>query len=121
MNRIWVAIAHDNQTFRSSFVQLLNRSNEIIVVAEAESGQSGIDLVTQHRPDVLLMGSSVAGVEATKVITTKFPETKVIILSMRDSPEHWEKALNAGAAGVITKDTSPSEMVQAIRTAVPTA
>jgi DNA-binding NarL/FixJ family response regulator len=55
MNRVWVAIAADDEIFRSSFVQYLNGTQEIVVMAEADSGQDAIDLVKLHRPDVLLM------------------------------------------------------------------
>lgn len=124
MNRVWVAIADDNEIFRSSFVQYLNETQEIVVMAEADSGQAAIELVKLHRPDVLLMDSSLSGLdgyEATKVIASKFPETKVIILTMCDLEEHREKAASAGAAGLITKGTSHPAMARAIQSTITAA
>lgn len=121
MNRVWVAIAADDEIFRSSFVQYLNGTQEIVVMAEADSGQDAIDLVKLHRPDVLLMDCSLSGVdeyEADRVIASKFPETKVIILTMGDSQEHREKAARAGATGCIIKGTSHPEMVRAIQSTI---
>ena len=117
MNRVWVAIADENEIFRSSFVQYLNGTQEIVVVAEADSGQAAIELVKLHRPDVLLMDSSLSGLdgyEATKIIASKFPETKVIILTMCDSEEHREKDADErrGIEGGIRRDRqeAPEEL-----------
>ena len=121
MNRVWVAIADDDEIFRSSFVQYLDGTQEIVVMAEADSGQAAIELVKLHRPDVLLMGCSLSGLdgyEAARVIASKFPETKVIILTMGDSQEHQEKAARAGAAGCIIKGTRHPEMVRAIQSTI---
>ena len=121
MNRVWVAIADNDEIFRSSFVQYLNGTQEIVVMAEADSGQAAIELVKLHRPDVLLMDCSLSGLdgyEATRVIASKFPETKVIILTMGDSQEHREKAARAGAAGSIIKGTRHPEMVRAIQSTI---
>lgn len=121
MNRVWVAIADNNEFFRSSFARYLCTTKEIVVMAEADTGQAAIELVASHRPDVLLMDSDLSGIdgyETARIIASKFPETKVIILTMCASKEHREKAASAGAAGCISKGIQHPEMVRAIQAAI---
>ena len=121
MNRVWVAIADNNEFFRSSFAQYFDATQEIVVMAEADSGQAAIELVALHRPDALIIDSNLSGIdgyEATRVIASKFPETKVIILTMCASQEHKDKAARAGAAGCISKSSQHPEMARAIQAAM---
>ncbi len=118
MKQIRVAIVDDLKLIRETYKRLLDRVPEIEVVAEAESGQAGIKMVGQHRPDVVLMDSSMPGMdgyEATKAILSRFPTIKVIILTMWETQEHRDRSKEAGAAGFITKDANLQEITKIIK------
>ena len=115
MKQIRVVIVDDKEMIRTIFRTFLGRHDDLLVVAEAENGAAAIEMVEQHKPDVVLMDSSMPGLngyETTKTMTERFPETKVIMLSHVDTEEHRQKAREAGAVAFITKDLDPQEIVQ---------
>jgi two-component system response regulator DegU len=121
MKQSRVAIVDDKEMIRTVFRTFLERHDGFIVVAEADNGATAIEMVEQHKPDVVLMDSSMPGLngyEATKTVIERFPETKVIILSMWDTEEHRQKAREAGAVAYATKDLDPQEIIRIIQAAI---
>jgi DNA-binding NarL/FixJ family response regulator len=115
---IRVVIADDHALFRAGLRALLGTVPDIAVVAEATDGQEAFRLARDRRPHVLLMDITMPGlngVEAAERIVREVPETRVIILSMHTGEEYVLRAIRAGAAGYLLKNTEPEELVRAVR------
>jgi two-component system NarL family response regulator len=99
--------------------RVLGLELDIVVVAEASTGDEAIDEFVRHRPDVTLMDLQLAGhksgVDAIRAIRRVQPDARVIVLTMYQRDEDIYRALDAGARGYLLKDTLPQELVQAIR------
>lgn len=90
------------------------------VVGEAGDGQEAVALAEETRPDVVLMDVSMPvldGVEATRLVRQRCPDTQVVILTMHGDPDVVRRAIRAGAAGYLTKDCGIDEVTAAIRLA----
>src|SRR3979411_2017562 len=93
---------------------------DIEVVAEAEDGQTAVQLANQLRPDVAVMDLTMPrlnGVEAIRQIRRDVPSTEVVVLSVHDSEAYVVQALRAGAAGYVLKRNAATELAAAIRAA----
>lgn len=116
---IRIAIVDDQPIFRQSLRTILEKEPDVCVVAEAENGLDGIKLVEDHRPHVVLMDLSMPGMDAfqaTRIISSRFPETRVIILSMYSDDRLKAISCQAGACYHLCKDEcSPTDIVAAIR------
>jgi two-component system nitrate/nitrite response regulator NarL len=89
------------------------------VVAEADSAATALALLPQAEPDLVLMDigmRGVNGIEATRQLLALRPATRVVMLSMFDTPEYVRESMHAGARGYVLKDSSAEEIVEAIRT-----
>lgn len=96
----------------------LDQEEGITVVGQASDGQEALRLVETLEPDVVMMDVSMPtmnGIETTKVFQQKYPDLKVLILSMHDNREYISQLMLHGAKGYILKDVSAEEMVRAIR------
>ena len=102
-----IVIVDDNPHYRNTISSYLQKKNNFQVVAEAGDGLAAIQAVEKHRPDVVLMDVSMPvmdGIDATSVIKSKFPEVRVIILTMHDVDCIAEAALNPVHFGASTRD-----------------
>jgi len=118
MNRIRVLLADDHDLFRCGIKLMLSSEADIEVVGEAESGQEAISLAERLCPDVVLMDITMPdmdGSEATRQIRRRFPAVRVLIVTMHESEAHFFRVLEAGASGYILKDSSPQELLAALR------
>ncbi|MGW7309123.1 response regulator transcription factor [Streptomyces sp. NPDC054835] len=116
---IRVLIADDQPLVRRGLALILAPSPAITVVAEAENGEQALVLAREHRPDVVVMDIRMPvldGVSATERLARDLPECRVLTLSTFDMDEYVVAALRAGAYGFLPKDSSPEELVAAIRT-----
>lgn len=117
---IRIVVVDDNQPYRKIIIGFLQAKPNLQVVAEAEDGLAAIQAVEKHRPDVVLMDIGMPvldGIDATWIITSKYPEIRVIVLSMHDVENIFEAACKAGACWCLNKDCSPNEIIEAIMTA----
>lgn len=113
-----VLIADDQNFVRKTLESYLALESDLNVVGFAEDGASAIDQVEALKPDVVLMDIEMPvmnGLTATKTISEKFADTKVLILSVHDKEEDVARALKLGAKGYWLKDTTPEELADAIR------
>ncbi len=113
-----IGIVDDNESFRRALHSSLDRFPYLKVVAEAENGDEAIAMVKYLQPDVVLMDISMPvrdGIEATRIIKSEFPETKVIVLTMHTDPSFADKALQAGACEFLSKDCGKEELLKAIK------
>jgi DNA-binding NarL/FixJ family response regulator len=113
-----VVIADDQLLLRAGFRKLLDGEDGISVVGDAADGHEAVQLVEQLRPDVVLMDIRMPvldGIEATRRISERYPDTAVLVLTTYDLDEYVFAALDAGAAGFLLKDCPPGELTSAIR------
>jgi LuxR family maltose regulon positive regulatory protein len=116
--KISVLLADDHAIIRKGLRLLLEDETDIRIVAEAGDGRSAIAGVRDHAPDVVVMDISmpdVNGIEAARHITTTFPGTKVIALSIHSGRQFIKDMLSAGAVGYILKESAPEEIIEGIR------
>jgi DNA-binding NarL/FixJ family response regulator len=116
---ITVVLIDDQELVRTGLRTLLQRDPEIGVVGEAGDGRSGVRLVQQARPDVVLMDirmPGMDGLEATRRIVGDpgLGGTKVVVLTTFDEDEHIQEAMRVGAVGYLLKDLSPEELRRAV-------
>ena len=117
---IQIIIADDHILVREGLSTLLNEEPDISVVAQASTGTEAIYLVRQLCPDIAILDITMpdmTGLEATRQITTEFPETIVIILTMHEEEAFFFEALRAGASGYLLKGARSEEFLNAIRVA----
>ncbi|MEW5720710.1 MAG: response regulator transcription factor [Chloroflexota bacterium] len=117
MNPIRVLLADDHALVRAGFRSLLEKLGAQ-VVGEAENGNQVIRLVEALQPDIVLMDIAMPelnGLEATTRIVQAFPAVRVVILSMHATVEYARRAVRAGAAGYLLKDSSAAELDLALQ------
>ena len=110
-----VLIADDQALFRSGFRMVLEAEDDIEVVGEAANGEQAVHSAQRLKPDVVLMDirmPELDGIAATRQIV---PAARVLILTTFDLDEYVYDALDAGASGFLLKDSSPDQLVSAIR------
>jgi DNA-binding NarL/FixJ family response regulator len=113
-----VMLADDHAVVRDGLRALLEGGNDMQVVAVAGNGREAVAEALRLRPDIVIMDIAMPeldGVEATRRIVERLPDTRVLILSMYLSAEHIYRALQAGAQGYVLKESAGEEVVDAIR------
>ena len=114
---IRVLLVDDDALVRSGLRMMLSGAPAIEVVGEAEDGRGVLSAVDRHRPDIVLMDirmPHVDGIEATRLVRSQPSAPAVIVLTTFDADELVLRALRAGAAGFLLKDTPPAEIVRSI-------
>jgi len=113
-----VLVVDDHEIVRKGIRALLSKEPGIHVIGEAANGADAITQSQSLKPDVILMDlmmPKVDGIEATRQITTTQPGTRVLVLSSFAADDKVFPAIKAGALGYLLKDSSPTELIQAIR------
>jgi DNA-binding NarL/FixJ family response regulator len=116
--QISVFIADDHTLMREGLRSLLAAHENINVVGVAESGLQVVREVLRLKPHIVLMDISMPdlnGLEATRQLTDRCPASKVIILSMHATIEHYHHAIRAGASGYLLKESATEEVAHAVR------
>ncbi|HEY3247215.1 MAG TPA: response regulator transcription factor [bacterium] len=116
--RIRILIADDHALFRRGVRRVMETSPEIEVVGEASSGEEAVRLVGDLAPDIVLCDVQMprlSGLEAARMITSTSPRTRVIMLTVHADEEYLFEAIKAGAMGYLLKDSTPEELMHAIR------
>ena len=114
---ISLVIADDHEIFRDGLVLMLSRQPSIKLKGQAEDGKELIALVSEHKPDIVITDIKMPrmdGIEATKYITTHFPSSKIIALSMFNEENLIVDMLEAGAKGYLLKNADKQEILDAI-------
>jgi DNA-binding NarL/FixJ family response regulator len=112
-----VLLVDDDALVRSGLRMMLAGAKAIEVVGEADDGRGVLPAVDRHRPDVVLMDIRMPhldGIAATRLLRGQPSPPEVIVLTTYDADELVVRALQAGAAGFLLKDTPPAEIVRAI-------
>ena len=115
---IRIGIADDNAMFRKILRSTIVMQPGMNVVGEAEDGSSAIEMVEKHRPEIVLMDISMPvldGIEATRIIRSEFPGTKVLVLTMHAVEIFSDRAYQAGACRFLSKGCGKEELLSAIK------
>ncbi|MCB1916300.1 MAG: response regulator transcription factor [Rhodocyclaceae bacterium] len=119
MNKqIRVLIADDHSIVRQGLRQILSETEDLAVSGEAANGVEALQQLRQDSYDVVLMDVSMPdrnGIDALKLIRKEFPRLPVLMLSMYPEEQYAIRALKAGAAGYLNKQSAPEQLVTAIR------
>jgi len=116
---IKVLIADDHTLVREGLKRILAGTSDIVVTGEAGKGQDILDMVGKNNYDVILLDISMpgrSGVDILKQLRDMIPDIKVLMLTMHPEEQYAVRALKAGVAGYLTKDSAPDELISAIRT-----
>jgi two-component system nitrate/nitrite response regulator NarL len=114
---IKIMLVDDHPLFREGIASRLNMHEDIDIIAEAENGKQLLEKLEHTRPDIVMMDISmpeINGMDALEIVKEKFPEIRVIMLSMHDDKEYIVSVIRSGAEGYLLKDISGEEMIAAI-------
>ncbi len=117
-SKIRVLIADDHAIIRQGLKQILSDTEDLEVVAEADGGVKALQVLRNTQCDVVLMDVSMPdrnGIDTLKLVKKEFPRLPVLILSMHPEEQYAVRALRAGAAGYLSKQGAPEQLVTAIR------
>jgi len=116
-----VLLVDDHALVRQGLERLLNLGDEFVVCEEAGTAAEGMELVSELRPDGVIVDVGLPGdtngIELTKKLRSKFPDIVVLILSAHDEPKYVRGAAKAGAMGYVLKDESIESLRIALRRA----
>jgi two-component system response regulator NreC len=115
--QIKVLLVDDHAILRQGVHALLNREPDLLVVGEAGDGEEALVAVARLKPDVVIMDivmPRMNGLEATRLIKERHPDTRVLILSMYDDHEYVVQIIQAGASGYVLKRVVTEDLVRAI-------
>jgi len=118
---IKVIVVDDHELFRQGVVMVINRMEGTRVIGEANNGKEFLRLLNSEVPDVVFMDIKMPklnGVDATKEAIQRYPNLKIIALSMFGEEEYLQKMINAGAVGFLLKNSSIQEIENAIKQVV---
>jgi DNA-binding NarL/FixJ family response regulator len=119
---IRIVIVDDNALERGTLRFILERFPNLKVLGEVGDGYAAIDMVVDFQPDVVLMDVRMPvldGIEATRIISSQFPDTKVIVLTMDSDKAYSDEAYRAGACQFLTKDCGEEKLLTAINECSP--
>lgn len=118
-NEIRILICDDHAVVREGLRALISTEPDMIIAGEAVNGENAVAAFRELRPDVTLLDMVMPrmdGVEALKIIVSEFPGARVLVLTSFSDDEMVFPAIKAGALGYLLKDSTPEELVRAIRT-----
>jgi len=113
-----ILIVDDDALVRAGLTMILQSADDLAVVGESKDGTEVPDAVARHRPDVVLMDirmPTMDGLAATAALQEMSDPPRVIVLTTFDLDDFVFRALQAGAAGFLLKDTPPLELIAAVR------
>ena len=118
MSAIKVLVVDDHDLFRRGLMEVLEEESDMEVIGEARNGQEAITQVEELSPDVVFMDLNMPGqngIETTAYLTQKWPDMKVLVLTVSEEAADLYNALKVGARGYVLKISSPQEIIDALR------
>jgi DNA-binding NarL/FixJ family response regulator len=116
-----VLIVDDHPVTRDGLRTAFSMAEEMDVVGEASSGEEAVEVVEEVRPDIVFMDvrmPGMNGIQATRMIRERHPETRVILFTIDESRASVAEAIQAGVSGYLLKDAGVAELVNAARQAM---
>ncbi len=117
MSKIKIAIADDYKIFREGLKVGFSSDENLEVIFEADNGEELLKALETNTPDVILMDLKMPimdGMEATKVIRKKYPDIKVLVVTMYDDDKFIIHLMENGANGYLLKNTEPDEIIKSV-------
>jgi DNA-binding NarL/FixJ family response regulator len=117
--KITIIVADDHRIFRKGLKSLLSEKDHIQILGEADDGDQAFEMTRKYKPKIVIMDIGMPkmdGIEATRQIRERLPETEVIILSMHAKKAYIDQVLQAGAKGYVLKDSDEENLIAAINT-----
>lgn len=115
---ITILLIDDHPVVRTGYRRLLENTPDMQVVAEAENGETGCQLYSEHQPDVTILDLNmpgIGGLETIRRIKARNPAACILVFSMLNNATMAQHSLKAGALGFISKQSGIGEMIQAVR------
>jgi len=115
---IRIMLADDHAVVRAGYTFLLENVDDIKVIAEASGGEEAVTLYAELQPDILVIDLTMPGMdglEALRRIRRDFRDAKILVFTMHEDTAFVERALEGGASGYISKNSSPEVLVEAVR------
>lgn len=116
---IRILLVDDHKIVRDGIISLLQDDPRFVIVGQAENGIEALDKIEKVEPDLILLDINMPimdGLTCAKQITEKFPEVKILTLTMLNEQEHIKNMLAAGAGGYLLKSSGREELITAINT-----
>ncbi len=116
--KIKLLLVDDHPIVLEGIKSRLSAQEDLEVVGEAADGQEALRKAKELRPDLVLMDISMpnmSGLEAVTLLRKRVPDSKIVILTMHDNREYIARIIRLGARGYLLKDTSPAELIRAIK------
>jgi NarL family two-component system response regulator LiaR len=117
-SQIRVVVVDDHELVRSGIEMSLELHDDLVLVAQAATGEAAIAVCEETQPDVVLMDlvlPGMDGAEATAEILRRVPRARVLALTSFSDPDLIERAIRAGATGYVLKNVSANELAKAVR------
>jgi DNA-binding NarL/FixJ family response regulator len=117
-NLVTIMIVDDHEIFRKGLAMVINKMKNIKVVAEASNGQEFLDILEKTKVDLVFMDIQMPvmnGIEATKAALQKYPDLKIVALSMFGEEEYLQNMVDAGVRGFLLKNISKEDLSRAIQ------
>ena len=121
MNKCRLVIADDHTIVRQGIRSLLEAREDFVVLGEASTGREAIRKVEELQPDIVIMDISMPnlnGLEATRQIKKRFPDCKILVLTMYEDKESIRQMLQCGASGYVVKKSAVSQLFDAIEAVI---
>ena len=118
MSKLRILLVDDHAILREGLRALLSYYDDVEVVGDASDGAQGVAKVDELRPDMVLMDIAMPGMnglDATRAIREKFPDTRVLILTQHEDPQYVVPLMQAGASGFVSKRALGADLINAIR------
>jgi len=119
-SRTRVLVVDDHATTREGLRLLLTQSADFVCIGEASNGMSAVNLVDMNRPELVVMDirmPGLTGIDALPVITRRFPQVGVVILTSYEEEAYLQQVLQSGAKGFVLKSDDNQCMLDALRAA----
>jgi len=121
MPKIDICVVDDHQIFRKAMVRLLKTFSRIGEICEAGNGEECLRQVKEKKPQVVLLDldmPGMGGMECAEQLVKKFPDVKIIVLTMHDSEKYMVSMLEVGVHSFLHKSTDPEELEKAIHSVI---
>lgn len=117
MSKIKILIVDDHGIFRDGIKLVISQTDEYEVIGEASNGKEFVDQLDHNLPDIILMDISMPimdGITASKIALEKYPNLKIVSLSMFGDEEYYLKMIETGVKAVIFKKSGTTELLHAL-------
>jgi two-component system, NarL family, response regulator NreC len=121
MEKTKILVVDDHPLVRFGVINQLKSANEFVIVGEAENGEEAIEKTKTLKPDLVIIDifmPGLSGIEATRLIKKKHPETKVLALTGFENEDYVYQIIRSGAGGYVLKSAEKDELLKAVRAVI---